>query len=301
MSEHIEYLTLQELVDKEIAPYYATSFNYPSIELVAGTEGISEVVKSLAVGFKNRLLDVKNIFRGIRKSNIIFHKSEYGQYRKMNVFRYRKIMDANYNTLKGISPVYKPSDMAVKYRDTSIQVCSLLDILNMPYTAYYLLSQMKDVVKLLKRGNPDSTVYDRMYASTIQLCKFEDIKTQFPMVMAHFNTNHKNKTNLNFKFSDLFNSADDFRDTDKVLGDNHTMLKQATTVESVVLSTEKVFDEMIYHVERNDFDKGVITTLSSIADVVAITFNAYGYSISRLNELLHNHVLNMESIGKKLE
>lgn len=301
MLENIQYTSIQEFMDIEIAPYYFTKEDYSSVvELTVGTENISEFIKQFAHEFTKRLLDIKNIFRGIRKSNIIFHKSEYGQYRKMNIFRYNKIMSANYDTLKKISPVYKPADMIVKYRDTSMQVCALLDILNMPYTAYYLLSQIKDLLKLIKRNNQDVLVYNRMYDNTVKLSKFEDVKTQFSIVLAHFNTNHKNKTVLKYKFSDLFNSIEDFKETDKVLDTHHTLLKRATTVESVVLSIEKEFDEIIYYIENASMDKDIIITLSSIADIISITFNAYGYSISRLNELLHNHVLNLESIGSQL-
>ena len=301
-SNEFEYTSLQELMDTEILPILPTSFQYPTIIIVDGNEGLVDTFKSIAGGIKNRFLDIKNILRGIRKSNILFHKSEYGQYRKMNPLRYRKIMAYNDADLKGLSPVYKPADMAVKYRDTSIQVCALVGMLNMPYTAYFLLDKSRDVEKLLKRHNHDTTVYLRMYDEIAQLSKFEDIKVQFPLVMNHYNSGHRNKTNLQYKFSDLFNSANDFRETDTVLGNNHTALKETMKVESVVMTIEKVFDSIIYLVQKSDIsDKQTILAISSIADIISVVLSSYGYSISRLNELLHNHVLNLESIGNQID
>lgn len=294
-------MTFQQYMDEEMLPLFNgfEPLAYPMI--TRGNEGLGDILDSLGEGIKSRFLDIKHIFKGIRKSNILFHKSDYGQYRKKHPAMYSKIMKQDYAVLKDIRPIYKPADMAVKYKDTAKVVSGLVDTYGMPYTGYYLLDQSKNLLKLVKRGTTDSGAYIATRENIEKLSKYKSVAEQYSLVLAHYNSDHRNKTVLEFKFSDIFNSAEDFRETDEYVSDRHTLLFNANKIEDVVLATEKVFDDIIYHVQKKSYlDKGCVTAIAGIADVVSVIFGTYGYSISRWNELIHNHVNNLTSIGNKL-
>lgn len=261
-------------------------------------QNIGAALKGVSSTLSRSLLSVKNIFKGIRKSNILFHKSELGQYKKTSPLKYRAVRSSLYEHVKTIQGIMIPTELSSSYLVATTRVCDLVTYMSMPYSGYSILDDVNKLRTLVKSKNADPLVYGRLYSSMMEVLNYNNTKDSYAELMTSYDTSPKRKTVTNLTFAQVFKSMQEFHTVDDLLGNHHTELKNATTVEDTVLAVEKTFDEIIKLVTQYlSTEKNTVMAIANIADLVSIYFNAYGYSCFRLMELIHNHVLNLETLG----